>query len=67
MMVIIPDTHVLIWSDEEAMMNISLDQAGFTHTLLPEHDHLGIDAHCCHGLCVRMERELREKEEPLSG
>lgn len=57
-------THVLIRSDEEAMMDVSLDQAGLPDALLPQHDHLGINAHGRHDLLVRVERKLERKRNP---
>lgn len=42
------DTHVLVRADQEAMMNVSLHQAGLPHTLLSQHHHFGIHTHCTH-------------------
>lgn len=36
------DTHVLIRAHQEAVMDVSLHQAGFAHTLLSQHHHFGI-------------------------
>lgn len=42
------DTHVLVRADQEAMMHVSLHQAGLPHALLPQHHHFGIHTHCSH-------------------
>lgn len=44
------DTHVLVRSDQEAMVDVSLHQTSFTHTLLSQHNHFGIHPH--HGNLV---------------
>lgn len=36
------DTHVLIGADQEAVVNVSLHQAGLPHALLSQHDNFGI-------------------------
>lgn len=47
------DTHVLIWPDQEAMVNVSFHQAGFPHTLLSQHHYFSIHTHCAHSNWVR--------------
>lgn len=42
------DTHVLVRADQEAVMNVSLHQTGLPHTLLSQHHHFGVHAHCTH-------------------
>lgn len=42
------ESYVLIGSDQEAVMDVSLHQAGLAHALLAQHHHLGIHAHAAH-------------------
>lgn len=42
------DTHVLVRADQEAMVDVSLHQAGLPHALLSEHHHFGIHTHRTH-------------------
>lgn len=58
------DTHVLVWADQEPMMNVSLHQAGLPNTLLSQHHHFGIHTHGAHS--IREWRRSRGKGQPHS-
>lgn len=44
-------THVLVRSDQEAVVDVSLHQTGFTHALLSQHHYFGIHPHHGHWVC----------------
>lgn len=54
------ETYILIRADEEAVVHESLHQAGFSHALLPQHDHLGIHTLARHG-GWRTERQVESE------
>lgn len=57
------DTHVLVWADQEAMMNVSLHQAGLSNALLSQHHHFSIHAHRTHSN-KSLEKPKKSKTRP---
>lgn len=57
------DTHVLVRADQEAVMNVSLHQAGLPHTLLSQHHHFGIHTHRTHSKLGLDEPRTRQREQ----
>lgn len=60
-------THVLVRSDQEAVVDVTLHQTGFTHALLSQHHYFGIHSHHGHSACVSKNLDKTTAENKRGG